>query len=80
MVIYIYIYFLEKQVKRIMGWTDKLKVNFEHEKNYRVWSLSGQGFLKLTGPTSADFSGTEEESSSNTKILLIVLLSVSNFL
>ena len=57
-----------------MGWTDKLKVNFEHEKNYRVWSLSGQGFLKLTGPTSADFSGTEEESLSNTKILLIVLL------
>ena len=57
-----------------MGWTDKLKVNFEHEKNYRVWSLSGQGFLKLTGPTSANFSGTEEESSSNTKILLIVLL------
>ena len=53
-----------------MSWTDI----FVHNKNYRVWSLTGQGYLKLTGAASADFSGTEEESSSNTKILIIVLL------
>lgn len=63
-------FFVEKQVKRIMSWTDIFKDN----GNYRVWSLTGQGFLKLTGATSADFSGTGEEGSSNTKILLIVLL------
>ena len=81
-VLYIYIYifffffFFEKQVKRIMSWTDNLKTYFQHGKNYRVWSLAGQGFLKLklTGAPSADFSGTGDESSSNTKILLIVLL------
>ena len=54
-----------------MSWTDK----FEDNRNYRVWSLTGQGYLKLTGgATSADFSGTGDESSSNTKMLLIVLL------
>ena len=47
---------------------------FEHNGNYRVWSLTGQCYLKLTEATSVDFSGTEEERSSNTKILLIVLL------
>ena len=47
---------------------------FEHNGNYRVWSLTGQRYLKLTEATSVDFSGTEEERSSNTKILLIVLL------
>ena len=79
-VIYIYIYifffffFFAKEVKRIMGWTDKLTQDVLRDKNYRVWSLTGQGFLKLTGPTSADFNGTAEESSSNTKIVLIVLL------
>ena len=57
-----------------MSWTDKLKVRFEHDKNYRVWSLTSKGFLKLTGAASADFSGTGKESSSNTKISLIVLL------
>ena len=64
-----YIYIFEKQVKRIMSWTDILK----HNGNYRVWSLTGQSYLKLTGATSADFSGTGDENSSNTKILLIVL-------
>ena len=73
--IYIYIFFFfAKEVKRIMGWTDKLTQDVLRDKNYRVWSLTGQSFLKLTGPTSADFNGTAEESSSNAKILLIVLL------
>ena len=75
--IYIYIYFFfffAKEVKRIMSWTNKLTKDVLRDKNYRVWSLTGQGFLKLTGTDSADFSGTAEESSSNTKILLIVLL------
>ena len=66
----LYIYIFEKQVKRIMSGTDK----FEHNGNYRVWSLTGQRCLKLTEATSVDFSGTGEERSSNTKILLIVLL------
>ena len=57
-----------------MSWTDNLKGHFEHGKNYRVWSLTGQGFLKLTETSSADCSGTEKESWSNTKILLIVFL------
>ena len=47
---------------------------FEHNGNYRVWSLNGQSYLKLTEATSVDFSGTGKERSSNTKILLIVLL------
>ena len=68
--IYIYIYFFEKQVKRIMNVIDR----FEHNGNYRVWSLTGQSYLKLTEATSVDFSGTGKERSSNTKILLIVLL------
>ena len=58
---------------------------FEHGKSYRVWSLTGQGFLKLTTktknvPTSVECSWTGEENSSNTEILIIVLLWVSNFL
>ena len=57
-----------------MTWTDKLKGDFEDGKNYRVWSLTGQGFLKLTGDTNPECSGTVEDSSSNTKILLLVLL------
>ena len=79
--LYIYIYFFlfvlfcffcfAKQVKRIMSWTDKLKQDFQHNKNFRVWSLTGQGFLKSP---SAERSGTGGERSSNTKILLIVLL------
>ena len=72
--LFIYFFFGEKQVKRIMSWTDKLEVKFKHDKNYRVWSLTGQGFLKLTGAPGVDCSGTGKESSSNTKILLIVLL------
>ena len=57
-----------------MSWTDKLEVNFKNNKNYRVWSLAGQGFLKFTEASGVDCSGTLTESSSNTKILLIVLL------
>jgi len=55
-----------------MSWTG----NFEDDGKYRVWSLTGQGFLKLklTEAPSAECSGTGGESSSNTKILLIVLL------
>ena len=40
---------------------------FEDGKSYRVWSLSGQGFLKLTttnGGTSVEYSVTKEEESS----------------
>ena len=56
---------------------------FEDGKSYRVWSLTGQGFLKLTtknGGTSVEYSVTKEEESSNTEILINVLLWVSNFL
>ena len=57
---------------------------FEDGKSYRVWSLTGQGFLKLTtknGGTSVSVVGLEtEEDSSNTEILIIVLLWVPNFL
>ena len=45
---------------------------FEDGKSYRVWSLTGQGFLKLTtnkdGDPSVECSGTGEEDSSNTEI------------
>ena len=68
-----FVFFFAKQVKRIMSWTDKLKQDFEHNKNFRVWSLTGQGFLKAP---SAERSGTGGERSSNTKILLIVLAHV----
>ena len=57
---------------------------FEDGKSYRVWSLTGQDFLKLTtknGGTSVSGVGLEtEEDSSNTEILIIVLLWVPNFL
>ena len=56
---------------------------FEDGKSYRVWSLTGQGFLKLTtknGGKSVEYSVTKEEESSNTEILINVLLWVSNFL
>ena len=62
----------EKQVRRIMS-----ERVFEHDKNYRLWSLTGQGFLRLTtknGDKIADCRGTGKEDSSNTKILLTVLL------
>lgn len=55
----------------------------EDGKSYRVWSLTGQGFLKLTtknGGQSVEYSVTTEEESSNTEILIIVLRWVSNFL
>ena len=56
---------------------------FEDGKSYRVWSLTGQGFLKLTtmnGGTSVSGVGLEtEEDSSDTEILIIVLLWVPNF-
>lgn len=40
---------------------------FEHNKKYRVWSLAGQGFLKLTtknGAKSAECSGIGNEPES----------------
>ena len=68
---FVLFFFFAEQVKRIMSWTDRLKQDFEHNKNFRVWSLAGQDFLKAP---SAERSGTGGERSSNTKILLIVLL------
>lgn len=56
---------------------------FEDGKSYRVWSLTGQGFLKLTtknGGKSVEYTVTKEEESSNTEILIIVLRWVSNFI
>ena len=56
---------------------------FENGESYRVWSLTGQGFLNLTtknGTPSVECSGTGEEETSNTEILIIVLLWASNFL
>ena len=56
---------------------------FEDGKSYRVWSLTGQGFLKLTTKNSGksvEYSVSTEEESSNTEILIIVLRWVSNFL
>ena len=44
---------------------------FEHGKRYRVWSLTGQGYLKLTtknGYPRVECSGTGNEISSNTEI------------
>ena len=66
-----------------MGETYNNRRVFEDGKSYRVWSLTGQGFLKLTtknGGTSVEYSVTKEEESSNTEILINVLLWVSNFL
>ena len=74
---YICFFFFEKQVKRIMT------AVFQDNKKYRVWSLAGQGFLKLTtknGAKSAECSGIGNEPESNTQILLIILLWVFNFL
>ena len=54
----------------------------EDGKSYRVWSLTGQGFLKLTtknGGQSVEYSVTTEEESSNTEILIIVLRWVFQF-
>ena len=70
--VYIFIYLIhffifEKQVKRIMGETYNNRRVFEDGKSYRVWSLSGQGFLKLTtknGGTSVEYSVIKEEESS----------------
>ena len=67
---YIYIIFFEKQVKRIMSGTCIPRV-FEDGERYRVWSLTGQGFLKLTTKNEnprVECSGTGEEDSSNTEI------------
>ena len=66
-----------------MNETYKNPAVFEDGKSYRVWSLTGQGFLKLTtknGGKSVEYSVTKEEESSNTEILIIVLRWVSNFL
>ena len=74
-IIYIYIYiffFFEKQVKRIMCETDNNDRVFKDGKRYRVWSLTGQGYLKLTttgDKPSVECSGTGNELSSNTEIL-----------
>ena len=36
-----------------------------NNKYYRVWSLTGRGFLKLKdGAKNVDFSGTKDENSS----------------
>ena len=68
--LHIYIYF-EKQVKRIMSETNNGRV-FEDERRYRVWSLTGQGYLNLklipkngAQPSiSVECSGTGNELSS----------------
>ena len=67
--LYIYIHlYIGKQVKRIMSETRV----FEDRKRYRVWSLTGQGYLNLTtkngASPSVDCSGTGNELSSNTEI------------
>ena len=81
---YIYIYIFEKQVKRIMSETYNNPRVFEDGKSYRVWSLTRQGFLRLTtnkdGDPSVECSGTGEEDSSNTETLIIVISWVPNFL
>ena len=44
---------------------------FDDLKSYRVWSLTGQGYLTLTtknGVPSVQCSGTGKEDSSNTEI------------
>ena len=44
---------------------------FDDEKRYRVWSLTGQGYLTLTtknGVPSVQCSGTGKEDSSNKEI------------
>ena len=80
----IYIYIFEKQVKRIMSETYNNPRVFEDGKSYRVWSLTRQGFLRLTtnkdGDPSVACSGTGEEDSSNTETLIIVISWVPNFL
>ena len=80
----IYIYIFEKQVKRIMSETCNNPRVFEDGKSYRVWSLTRQGFLRLTtnkdGDPSVACSGTGEEDSSNTETLIIVISWVPNFL
>ena len=76
---FVFFFGFEKQVKRIMSLTYEL----EEESSYRVWSLTRQGFLKLTtknGHKGVECSWTGEESSSKTEMLIIVLLWVSNFL
>ena len=65
---------IEKQAKRIMSdaktSSDRPKASELYGKLYRVWSLTGQGFLTFT-PTdgakmekNADSSGTGKENSS----------------
>ena len=80
----IYIYIFEKQVKRIMSETYNNPRVIEDGKSYRVWSLTRQGFLRLTtnkdGDPSVECSGTGEEDSSNTETLIIVISWVPNFL
>ena len=44
---------------------------FVHHESYRVWSLTGQGYLTLTTKNevpSVQCSGTGKEDSSNTEI------------
>lgn len=58
---------------------------FEDGQSYRLWSLIDQGFLKLQFTTknevkSVEYSVTKEKESSNTEILIIVILWVPNFL
>lgn len=64
----------EKQAKRIMSDTESTSCpppTLVHDKYYRVWSLTSQGFLTLKpkdggkcGEKFADFSGTGKENSS----------------
>ena len=55
----------KKQAKRIMSKKGSVAAVLQKNKNYRLWSLTGRGYLKLKdGAMSADFSETREDNSS----------------
>ena len=55
----------EKQAKRIMSKPGRVAAVLLNNKNYRVWSLTGQGYLTLKdGAMNADCSATRNDNSS----------------